>query len=78
MYVCLCEHTGDPLQSRCKEIQSLTLSTVFALKICHPLCTKNLSFKAIRPRMKKTFEGDEHLDFLDETLEQRQIIRMHS
>ena len=26
MYACLCEHTGDPLQSRVKEIQSLTLT----------------------------------------------------
>ena len=31
----------------------------------------NSSFEAIRARMKKTIECDEHLDFSDEILEQR-------
>ena len=34
--------------------------------------------ESIRARMKKTIEGDKHLDFSDETLEQRRIIRMRS
>ena len=38
----------------------------------------NSSFEAIRARMKKTIGGDEHLDFLDKTLERRGIIRIHS
>ena len=53
-------------------------TAVFALKICPPLCTKKLSFEAIRARMAKTIGGDKHLDFSDETLERRRIIRMHS
>ena len=58
--------------------------TVFALKIHHLLCAnsskfvKNSSFEAIRASMKKTIEGDKHLDFLDEKLQQRRIIRMRS
>ena len=50
----------DPL---CLEQGSKWIATVFALKIRHPLCTKKLSFEAIRARMKKTIGGDEHLDF---------------
>ena len=53
-------------------------STVLPLKIRHPLCNKKSSFEAIRDGMKKTLEGDERLDFSDETLEQRRIIRMRS
>ena len=60
---------------RCVEASQ---STVLALKFVILCATKNSSFEAIRDGMKKTLESDEHLDFSDETLEQRRIIRMHS
>ena len=49
--------------------------TVSALKICHPLCSKILSFGAIRVGIEKTAKGVEYLVFLGETLERRWIIR---
>ena len=33
MHVCLCEHTGDPLQSRVKEIQCLTLTILVVFDV---------------------------------------------
>ena len=34
-----------------------------------------MSFEAIRAEMQKNIEGDEYLDYLDETLERRQNFR---
>ena len=49
-------------------------NTAFTLNIRHTLCSKISSFDAITAGMKKTDEGDEYLDFLGKTLEQRWII----
>ena len=49
-----------PLQQvriiRTNVVKGPYIYTVFALKIRHPLCTKNVSFEAIRARMKKTIK----------------------
>ena len=37
MHVCLCEHTGDPLQSRFKEIQSLIITIPVITDFCQLL-----------------------------------------
>ena len=50
----------------------LNRGTVLALKVRHPSCGINVSsFEAIRGEMEKSSEGDENLDYLDETLERR-------
>ena len=58
---------AKPLQQvrviRINRVKGPYIYTVFTLKNCHSLCTKNVSFKAVRARMKKTIRGDEHLDF---------------
>ena len=41
---------------RINRVKGPYIYTVFALKIHHPLCTKNVSFEAIRARMKKTIK----------------------
>ena len=56
-------------------MQQPTTGTVFALKIRHPLCSKNSSFKAIRAEQKRIDKGEEYLEFSGETLEQRRVIR---
>ena len=39
MYVCLCEHTGNPLQSRFKKFQILTLAILVFVCVC-PLLSR--------------------------------------
>ena len=68
------QRKAKPLQQvrviRTNRVKGPYIYTVLALTHCiHSLCTKNVSFKAIRARMKKAIRGDEHLDFSDELLE---------
>ena len=45
--------------------------TVLALKLTTLRAVNILPFEAIRAEMDKNIEGDEYLDYSDETLEQR-------
>ena len=58
-------------------IYPISCDTVLALKIRHPSWSEYfvIWFEAIRAEMEKNVEGDEHLDYSDETLEQRRNFR---
>ena len=48
---------------------------ILSKKFVTPSAAKISSFEAIRAGMEKTVEGDEYLEFSDETLERRRNIR---